>query len=85
MSIDFTVWAIRLLLINTLVIAFGIVQHMMKWNVFPKALESTIYGLVLCFEAYVITFFFISFIFELWRIARSLARIEKAIGGRPDV
>jgi len=76
MSIDFTSLAIKLLLINSVLASIGVIQAVLNINFLPESVEAFAYALLLCFEIYVITFYFIAIVSELRKIASALSNLD---------
>ena len=74
MNIDFTNISIKLLLINSVLASIGIIQKVLNINLLPDSIEAFAFALLLCFEIYVVTFYFIAIVSELRKIASALSR-----------
>ena len=73
MSIDFTNISIKLLLINSVLASIGIIQKVLNINLLTDSIEAFAFALLLCFEIYVVTFYFIAIVSELRKIAFALS------------
>jgi len=72
---DFTSIAVKLLFVNGFILSFGVMQKVMEWNLIPDSIESFVYGIIICFEIFVMLFYLIAVLSELKELNESFRSI----------